>query len=501
MYKEIEELEQQLKSKGRNPAQALEMESMNVDGYLKPRDNGARELLPTPDVAKPSSYKNGSMPASQFSSEKVVNGVAPDYSGYDAMLKKMEGMKPKDTALQDLLVMGAGVATGALTGQFGVGAKVAGDYGMERAAKSEKRETDLETMIQKLQLQRAAQMAKGVKGVKVKSGGGSTNWRSQVRPGSDGRLYWMDQVDENGKFIPSESDMPFTAPAVKIQSLSNPDGSKQEVAMGGNLMANASEGKLNPKLTTEKDAEGRVKSFNPYTNSAQSIDSSFDQTGMKLSPNSERDYITRLDKKNSDPGLKASENLDNIGRSALTNLAHGTPLSALATVKNLSTILEGGYRSTDKDFAAVSGVNLGLSNKIENLVLSMKEGGKITEDGRREIELLLSSIMNNNRDYYRRKIKRANTELHGILRDEMRPDLEFKELESFNGKKQGANVLKNLESARDFTSTAEFTEQVMDPASGQPILENGKPVFYIYNYVKDPKSGKMKKLPIRRANR
>lgn len=497
-YKEIEELERQMA--GRSPAQSIPLEPIDVDGVLPPKPTGARTLLPTPEVAKPSNYKSGSMPASQFASEKVVGGTAPDYSGYDDMLKKMEGMKPKDTSMQDLIAMGLAVGTGALTGQFGVGAKVAGDYGMERAAKSEKRDTDLESMIQKLQLQRATQMAKGTKGVKVKSGGGSSNWRSQTRTGEDGRLYWMDQVDETGKFIPSDSDMPFTAPAVKMQTLHNADGSKKEVAMGGNLIANATEGKLNPKLSTEKNADGQVKGYNPYTNSASSIDSSFDITGMGLTPKAETDYKDRLNKKNADPDLRASERLDNIGRGALTNLSHGTPLTALATVKNLSTILEGGYRSTDKDFAAVSGVNLGLSNKIENLVLSMQEGGKITDAGRREIELLLSSIMNNNRDYYRRKIKRANTELHGILRDEMRPDLEFKELEVFNGKKQGGNVLKNLETARDFTSTGEFEEQVKRP-DGSAVMEDGRPVFYIYNYIKDPVSGKPKKIPIRRANR
>jgi hypothetical protein len=498
-YKEIEELEEQMKS-GRSPAQVAANEPIDVDGYIPPKPTGARELLPTPEVAKPSNYKSGTMPASQFSAEKVVNGVAPDYSGYDDMLAKMQGMKPKDSSMADLVAMGLSMGVGIAGGQVGAAAKVAGDYGLERAAKSEKRDTDLESMIQKLQLQRAAQMAKGVKGVKVKAGGGSSNWRSQTRPGADGRLYWMDTVDENGKFVPSETDMPFTAPTTKIQTIHNADGSKKEVAMGGNLIANATEGKLNPKLSTEKNAENQLKGYNPYTNKAESIDSSFDQTGMGLTPDSTADYKDRLNKKNSDPALKASENLDNIGRNALTNLAHGTPLSALATVKNLSTILEGGYRSTDKDFAAVSGVNLGIANKIENLVLGFKEGGKITDAGRREIELLLSSIMNNNRDYYKRIIKRKNTELHGLLRDEMRPDLEFKELEGFDGKKQGGNVLKNLETARDFTSTGEFEEQVKRP-DGSPVMENNRPVYYIYNYVKDPVSGKMKKIPIRRANR
>lgn len=412
----------------------------------------------------------------------VVGTIAPDYSGFDDLEKGIRGLKPRDTSTADLVSMGLSAGIGALTGQFGTAAKVAGNYGMDRFNRAEKREDDFEKQIQAIKLARANKLAAGRKGVKI--GGGVSNADDPTKNrflGPDGYLHTPTRKREDNTWAQLEDDPVYDKPSAQIRKIDTPDGGSRDTLIDRNRMTSI--GSRNAEVKLVKNEKGETIPVNTRTLLSQGLPEGFNETNIGLNPEAKKDYLDRVNKKNMDPTLRAVEKSDNGIRSALDLIRSDTPLTDTAVIKYISREMEGGNRSTDADFKAVDEVHRGLYEKLNKSLTNLDTGG-LTLTGRKEAETLLVAMLNNNKRFYDRKINRANTELHGILRDQMRPDLEFKTLEPYRGIDQSKNNLKNIETAKDFTYSKDVVRPMLD-YNKKPILQDGKPVMWKYVVDKD----------------
>lgn len=487
----IEELNEKLKAikEGRDPAQTIDSKPIDVDGYLPSKDpklsyGQEKQIFELPAVADPKNYQN-KVPASSFSSEKIVGGRAPDYSGFDDMINELAKQKPRDTSNMDLLAMGLTTGLGAMYGQVGAAAKAAGDYGTKRAAAQEKREDDFLKQLNAIRLARAAQMAKGMKGQKVKSGSGSTNWRAQVRRGADGGLYWMTNVDENGKFVPSDDDMPFTSLTPKTVDLKRPDGSLGQEIVAGNKAITV--GSQNAQMKNIKNAEDQQVLVNTRTGGVQDLGPQFNQTGMKLTPNDQKDYNELRNKKTADDNLERLKGSYDDMVAGMTALGRGDIGNMKVSLKMLASALEKGRMTSDADLRQVSDMNMGLSGYFEKKLDAAANGDIGIEEVRKEMESAYSTILAATRDGYQRRLETYNSELRRAVPG--RKDLEWGtgEIPEFGAKKQAKLINKSINTAKDLVSTGEREDYLRDP-NGNIVYDGGKPVRA--KYIRDPQTKK-----------
>lgn len=478
MYNEIEELEKSLKA--RQPAAAVplvEPEQIDVDGSLRQDTlaGGQQErLFDLPPLPK---AKGKGVYPSQYgspASESVVGNVAPDYSGYDDLAAKLKGRQPRDTSLADLISMGASTGLAALMGRFSVGAKNAGEYGLDRFNKGEKRAETLEDQITQIEAAKAAKMAAGKKGTKVKSGGAADigkPYQNRYTDPATGIVYTPTTIDEEtGLYINDPGiDVPYSHPTVKTLDKKGQDGRLTQYGQMGNQVKEI--GGVLPQLKTEKNALGETALLNDRTGHVQDLGDYFNKTGAGLSPHSDQQYKSISDKKNTDPLLKGLEGSYNDMSLGMSALGRGDVGNALVAVKMAASALEKGRMTSDKDLAQVSNINLGLATKMENILMGMMEGGKVTEPGRRELESLFATLEANTRDSYGRRLGGFNKQAATMLGREWRPELAFEGLPKFTGKKQEKLIETSLKTAKDTMSTGE---------NEGDFIVNGKKIRAVY---------------------
>ena len=168
----------------RNPAQAIEMAPIDVDGVLsKPvKSNSELSLAQSPtasrgggtDANSPSTVYDFKTPVklpdmpSKFRYNppsnlnlppRTVSSPETPVGGDSDLLARLEALRGRDTSAIDLIAMGLSTGIGAMYGQVGAGAKAAGQYGIQRARDAEKRQFDLEKAIIDLEQRRARQLA------------------------------------------------------------------------------------------------------------------------------------------------------------------------------------------------------------------------------------------------------------------------------------------------------------------------------------------------------
>lgn len=409
MYNEIEQLERNLT---RKPA-AIEPDPIDVDGELSAQPM-AKSLLPIPEAARPKPGQ-AMIPDSSRSSEAVVGGRDSDFSGYDDLLKKLEGLKPRDTSNADLINMGVATGIGALFGRVGTGAKIAGEYGLDRASKQEKRSDSMEEMILKLQMDRAAKMAAGKKGTKVKSGG-SSNWRAQIRLGEDGAQYWMTNVNpETGKYVPSHEDQRLTPLNAKMVTIPHEDGTSSTVPMGGNLMASRAEGYKPETKQITKDAEGNKTLVGKTTGNTTEIGQpGFNTTSRGLSEYDDK-YYDGIEKeytsKANPTGIANTE-----AQNALTAIADGNDAGAVVALKSVIRAMEQGKMS-DKDFDVVKD-NLGSSwsSKLDSWQGRVLDGQPLSSTQRKTLKDIAVTLKSNSEREHNRILSVYNDKLRKVLK-------------------------------------------------------------------------------------
>lgn len=423
MYNEIEELEQKL---GRKPA-SMNLEPIDVDGVLleKKQQDRQKTLFDVPESSKP---KDGqaAVPATSFSSEKIVGGVDPDFSGYDDLLKRIEGLKPRDTAVQDLINMGISTGIGVMFGQTGAGAKVAGQYGLDRYKKAEKKADEIEQMILKIQMDKAAKMAAGKKGQKVKSGSGSANWRAQIRIGEDGAQYWMTNVDPaTGKFVPSKDDQRLTPLSAKMVDLPQPDGSTIKAPMAGNLIGTQPQARKSEAKILTDDAEGNKMLIGKTTGAPTQIGGEgFNTTSRGISRKDDK-YYEGLEKEYT-LNAKHSATANTDAQNAISALGTGDEAGAIVSLKSAIRAMEQGKMS-DKDFDVVRD-NLGSSwaTKLDAWQGRVLEGQPLNNPQRQVLKNIAATLKANTEREHRRWMDVYNEKLKKVLTPEEFRRLSFR---------------------------------------------------------------------------
>lgn len=463
-YKEIEELEKMLS--GRGPASEKPKpriiytndpvdnsnSPINVEGEQGPR---FKEIFPFPDSNRPKDGGVPSVKSATLPKETLHGYVAPDYSGYDKLIEDIKNKKQRDTSTADLISMGVSTGLGVLFGQTGAAAKTAGAYGLDRFNKAEKKADSLEDMITKLQLARAQQQAKGIKGTKLKAGGsGSANWRSQVRLGPDGRQYWMTNVNpETGEYVPSNDDIAFSGSNPALKTLHNADGSTREVAMGGSILATTPQGGQAAENKIVEDAEGNKHFANTRSKEVQTLDKGFNTTSLGLSKTDDTDY--RMIEAKVEPATRDYRKTHQAATDGLTALGKADEAGALLALKRAILTLENGQRMSEGDFQFVKGtIGAGYMNKIDSWLGKTLDGKPLSDPERAQLRNLMVGLKNSSVEANDRMLTMHNDMLKKRVKDpEVYNNIRFKSyLGNYNPEVQRQKSVRDLTEQNKYSS-------------------------------------------------
>lgn len=385
LYDSIEDLQRKLTRKPASENLGM-LEPADLEGEIK-NTSGARQLI---DYGPDKRRSSKGLTLNAGDPNSVVGAVAPDYSGYDDILKGIK--KPRDTSTADLITMGVSTGIGAMFGQTGVAAKIAGDYGMDRFNKAEKRENDLEDMITKLNLARATKMAAGKKGTRVSGGGNTWRDRSYVNP-QDQKTYMMRFRDENGELVETIDDRVFQAPQTKLSAIPQEDGTVKTVPTQGNLRGNLDAGFKPEAKKVVEDAEGNKVLAGTTSGNLTAIGgNNFNTTSLGLSKSDDARYNTLSDKHTTfAKGLKTSRLQAEEG---LTAIASKDNASALLALKEALRAAEGG-KVSDADFTIMkTGLGPSFEQRINAWFGKVGDGIDLSNVERVELRNMLVHIKN-----------------------------------------------------------------------------------------------------------
>lgn len=440
MYNEIEELQ---KSMTRKPAAQIPIEpaGIDVEGDLafkggqpqatsKPALSYAQEkkIFDFPSLNAP---KQGVYPAQYGggSAEKIVGGKDADYSGYDDFLNKLNGLKPRDTSTADLINMGISTGIGALFGRVGTAAKIAGDYGVDRANKAEKRGDELENLILKLQADKAAKMATAKKGTKLKGGGamdiGKPYQNKYVDP-STGLEYTPTTIDpQTGLYIQNPAiDTPTKLPTIKTIDQKNYDGSTTQLMAAGNSAKNI--GFQNAQATMTKNAKGEVVPVNSRTVLDNGLPQDFNKTDIGTSPTAKKVYDEVSAQVSRDGALSRYQQAASDLRAASAAIGSDGELSPgfiLAAQRFLGMGMDKGRSLTNDEFAKVEGVNSGMVDALRNKLIGYSQGNVKSNEVREEYRKLVALLSTNVEQLRNERIGDFNRQLKQRMGSEYRDDL------------------------------------------------------------------------------
>jgi hypothetical protein len=448
MYNEIEELEKKMT---RKPA-----------GQLDP-------LFDLPSSTKWDDPATVGLRNPSSKQDTMVGAVAPDYSGYDDLEEKIKGLKPRDTSKMDLLSMGLSTAIGSMFGQTGVAAKKAGDFGMERFNKSEKRDDDLEKQLLAIQLARANKQASGKKGQKVSSGGGNAEDPTKNRfLGEDGYLHTPTMKRPDGTWAQLQTDPVYDKPSAQIRTVDESDGSTRNILIDKNR--GTSIGSKNAESKLVKNAKGEMVPINTRTVADKGLPENFNSTQMALSPSAQKKYDDVSRRQASDGYLARYQTAASDLRAASAALGSDGELSPgflLASQRFLGMGMDKGRSLTNDEFAKVEGVNTGLVDKFKNKLIGWKEGKVSSDEVRQEYRKLTALLSTNVEQLRNERINGYNTELKKGLGDEFRPELGFGNVSGISAKQQESDVNKVDKLSNDLKSDKPVIK--INPADGRKV--------------------------------
>jgi len=437
-----------------------------------------KEVLPLPKSTGFDDPSKVFMPSAQPAS--VVGAKTADFSGYDGLEDQIKKMK-RDTSTADLIAIAASTGLGALFGQVGVGAASAGKYGLERAKSTEQRNESLDDMILKLQAARAAQMGKSSKGTKVGGGGDDPTKNRYID--SQGNLRTPTRKRENGDWAQLESDPIYRIPSNQVVDLKTPEGLVNQNIIRGTQTQSV--GQLNPAMSFQTNAKGETVPLNPRAQGTMPED--FNKTSADLSPYSSKTYQAIQNKKLSDPILRKSEEAYSDVKSGMAGLQQGGIAGAKIASKMFASALEKGNRTTDFDVKYAQELDPGLAEKINNWVKKAREGEKLPENIRAELEQGFAVLEAGLADLHGRKTAEFNNSAKNLIKAEWNDGLAFPPLSRFGRKEQTKLTDRALQNEQAWNSTQSWTadwivngKPVIDPQSGLPkkavyIMRAGKP--------------------------
>lgn len=459
----------------------VDSQDIQVEGYqeeVPSFEPKVKRILPTKysDVLLPQDE-----PGMTANPDGTIGGVAPDYSAFEKLKEELRGAKPKDTSLIDMLSMLVPTAVGAAYGQLGAGAIPAGEWGIQRAKDVEKREQTLEDALRKVDLEMAQARAKGVKGQDVSKGLGG--FRARLWEDDEGNQRISQRMGTDGNWSRGSKDPVYKSATIRYRDEKLPEGGVTQVATRGNLKTSV--GASNPSYRTVKDAEGRVKAFNPRGATIESLGKDFEQTGMGLTPDDTKDYKDIASRVKSDKILTGLESSYNDIVTGTTALGRGDIGSMKLAVKSLASALEKGRVVSDRDYQQVAEMNLGVVAQLSEKVNRLKQGDKGIDEIRKEIASAFSVLNTTTQQAYDRRANVYDLEIRRQIGD--RKDLLTPRLPKFTGEKQKQNVIQSSDMSSQMMSGGEMEGYVKMPdgsikklkfvkdAQGNPVITEELP--------------------------
>lgn len=406
----------------------LNSEDIQVDGFLKAPQHqqapstGARSLLNSKymDSRKP---EDGAA-LSTAAPTGLTGAVAPDYSGYSDLEKKIQALKPRGAHWAEILGGSVGAIGGMVAGVGAQGFGTSGKQLTDLAAKNEKKNDDFEKLLLELEAKRAAQMAKGIKGTKDSG----DHWQLRIWEDDEGNQRVAQQKKEDGTWARLSTDPVRNSDAVKTITQKNADGSeKQFIANSSGLLAQDF-GKLNPKMSLQQDAEGRLHGVNQYdvSNAKEVGTPSFNKSSLGTTKADEDTYTKKEVefKKASEPSALAY----NAASKSLTALDKGDNAGALYALKEVVRALEQGKMS-DQDYIQVAnklgpGWELWLEKKEEAIL----NGKALSDPERRELKAIATQLLEGARAEHTRQMDIYNSQIAKRLSPDEYARLKFQPL-------------------------------------------------------------------------
>lgn len=409
MYKEIEELEEQMKNGGRKPA------SQQMDNLFELPKAASSWDDPTDSTLFD--------PTKNREAGSVVGAIDPDYSGFEELAKKRRPVR--DTSTADLIAMGLSTGLGAMFGQTGVAAKVAGEYGLDRFNKAEKRDQSYDDLLNKIELAKAQTMAKGRKGTKI--GGGVANADDPTKNrylGADGFLHTPTRKKADGTWAKLESDNIYDKPTTKVFSLDTPDGGKVNVVTNGRNQG-TSMGSLNAQSKLVPNAKGEMVVINDRTIGDKGLPEDFNKTNIGTNKAAKADFDEIQKTAGTDGYLARYQQADSDLRAASAALGSDgdlDPIFLLTAQRFLGMGMDKGRSLTNDEFAKVEGVNTGLVDKMRNTLIGYKKGRVGSDEVRKQYRRLTALLGNNVAELRNSRIADYNKQMKSRMGDQFQED-------------------------------------------------------------------------------
>ncbi len=429
-------LEEQ-KKRLRTPAAEGVLAPEQIDVDYSPRNKGEQNLIfnsafagamePDPDNIERVKPNTGG--------SQVVGGVAPDYSGYEELLKETKSNPGREPGIADLITMAIPTALGAAYGQVGAGAKVGGDWGVKRAGDFTKRQDSMEDTILKLKLARAQQQAKGLKG--TKAGGGGTSPTERTWVDREWNTRFMKYQDRTGAWIKSHDDPIIRKAPVQESTRYTPEGGKVNVVRSGNL-EKSGVGRLNPAQELRKDANGSQVPYNKYAPMQGAEAERFSKTAMDLTPNGRQAYMALSAQHSRDPAITGASRASEKLKTALSLLAKKdpTPEELTAATQIIAIEMDNGRALSNNEFDRYADANRGFAAMIDRKLMGLNKGDVGLDAVRQSIANLGTSLLQSVERQHTKKTAEYNSRLEKNLKGEKIDGLMFPGLSSFSGKAQ-----------------------------------------------------------------
>lgn len=478
MYKKIEELEAKINSAGRNPAQAIDSEAIDVDVANRAREQ--KNILTLPKSTHfDDDTKARKIPGASNSGDALVGNVAPDYSGYEHILANMK--RPKDSSMADLINMGVSTGIGLLGGRGAVGAKIAGEYGLSQAAKREKAEADFEKQLMALNLARANKMATGQKG-KVVKGGSSGLSQNQLYKmkyiGHDGLERNYRYVDDKGEPVKDVNDPIANMPTIQYTDRKNSDGSSEQIAKMANQQKTVGGQNADTRIT--KGPNGEPLMANTRTGIATPMKGEADKplnlTSGGYTPEIQKSVNKIRDDFVRDTNVNKLEIAHADIRLALDSLPQATGENLLLIRRMLGMATDKGRSLTNEEMANVTGLELGLLNKMQAMGSKWTEG-QTTNAIRQAYEKMSVGVERQIQQLYDKKVQQYNDRMKIATGTEYRPEEAFKFIPKYTAKAQ-MKAVRDVESkAEDLSAGTSKMVEVIDPQGNKikvPVRYNSE---------------------------
>ncbi len=425
-----------------------DIEALEKNLTRKPASKEMDELFSLPKAASKWDDLNDTTltaPPAKGEGDKIVGGVDPDFTGYDDLISKVKGLKPRDTSMMDLANRGVSTLVGVLGGRASVGMKNAGEYGLDRFNKQEKRADDMESLLMKIQMDKAAKMAAGKKGVKVKgAGGGNADDPTKNRYlGADGYLHTPTRKRSDGTWAQLETDPVYDKPSAQVITVGTSDGGTVNILKDKNK--GLSIGSQNAPAQLVKDAQGNMVPVNTRTVLQSGLPQDFNKTEIGTSPTAKKTYDKISSQYRTDANLARYQQAESDIRAAAAALGSDGELSPaflLSAQRFLGMGMDKGRSLTNDEFAKVEGVNTGWADKIRNMIIGYKEGKVSSDEVRQEYRKLAALLGTNVSQLRNERIQGYNQQLKDGMGTEFKPELAFPAVGGLTAKKQDSDVKK-----------------------------------------------------------